>query len=1013
MKKIKKIISVALALATLMQPLQLQASHPFDAITSTAEATSSIARVQVVEGGEIQHRYRDTVYRGTGVGGYTQGFYTTLRDASLTDPRIFTIRTELTSAQVGNPATFLNRVNYTYGGIDLEDWLGRAGRANNIALPFTNESNRFISKNNHRLIRNNMGFILETEIFFNKPFNRSATDINVPYDGYVDRGQHQTSARVINQMVGTFDLEIFVDETIIGSVPIRLNFYDGFNTWEQIESWIQDLKELETNHFVYVEEIGRSWQDRPIYTIIIAASEEAVLDYFESTRPYIITDPMSLVANEHKKVIYFNNNHPDEVTGVDAQLVLIEKILNNDIISFESARYVEGITHGIFENAGIGPSGYASTARVGTATDTHYINVGEMLEDFILVFSPTNNPDGRYHMSRWNQALSTDGEMVNSFDINRDSAAQVQLESQYLVRDLMRWHPLVMVELHGHVRHLLIEPCTVPGNPNNEYDLIRPAMIRQANTMGRAAISGAYDRFLIPAEHMADGWDDAGPMYTPVFATLFGVLGYTIEIPSANRDSLDANVSIMLGAIYDSMMHFEELFENKMQVLQRGIDGEDNRGVDQFLTNPEQIILGRPRAGNDSFFPDYFVIPADLYNQANIQAAYEMLVQLARHDVKIDKLLESVFHEGVYFPQGSYVIDMRQAHRGYVNNMIGTGFDVSNFPRIYSEITVNFPAARGFTSFEARGVELQTDRVFNGNHFDGKQMITGFSMPQTIIPDTAYVLIHNMGNDAIRLANRLLDDEKTVFINANGDFIVERKNLAEIDDLFVVAEPLSNNRPAGLVELQKPHIAILGTNISARFMVQQLGFSYTMIMDIDEFTENWQGFTAILNNNTSVTEDALEILQKAVGYGLNYFGVHRNGLQTAVDVLGLDAEIESHNVNGAEGVFKAQFNPGTRVSGRYDLHNAILLTGREGGSGALGFFADDFPVGITPLITIDSSFEHFYGGWFPVNSNLRGRVVAFTSNHGDGIVTAFGGAAFNQAHHQALNNIFASTIFMP
>ena len=44
-------------------------------------------------------------------------------------------------------------------------------------------------------------------------------------------------------------------------------------------------------------------------------------------------------------------------------------------------------------------------------------------------------------------------------------------------------HPMIVLDLHGFVNPMLIEPCTPPHNPNYEYDLYIKWALAQAEAM--------------------------------------------------------------------------------------------------------------------------------------------------------------------------------------------------------------------------------------------------------------------------------------------------------------------------------------------------------------------------------------------------------------------------------------------------------------------------------------------------------------------------------------------------
>ncbi len=132
--------------------------------------------------------------------------------------------------------------------------------------------------------------------------------------------------------------------------------------------------------------------------------------------------------------------------------------------------------------------------------------------------------------------------LVNGLDPNRDTGFQVNPETQAIVRQIHKWNPISVLDIHGFVSGFLIEPATPPHDPNFEYDLLADIMLEKAHEMGRAGIANSkYERYTIPKVHWGDGWDDSFSGYTAVYAMYHGILGHTIEIQKEikNHSRLD------------------------------------------------------------------------------------------------------------------------------------------------------------------------------------------------------------------------------------------------------------------------------------------------------------------------------------------------------------------------------------------------------------------------------------------------------------------------------------------
>jgi len=1007
-------------------------AHLFGANQSVGQAYGdvSIESVAVMYGGEYQSRFRNQIGFGHTVSqGESGNWYTTSQNATLMDGRVFTIQTLIDASQFDEVdyEAFLDSLEFTYGDLPFDDWLG--------GPHFNNEDLSFIHWLGDDLVTYDEDtYVLVSTIEFRSPYPAANPEnLNIPFEGY--RGTNQNGfSFAMRHVIGTFDLAIYSDAELLGSLPINLNLYDDFNLWSEVDQWARALQaEAGSNNsingrHVNVTSLGQSSGGQEIWNVVVAASEEAVNDYFQNTRPKMTGDLADLEALRdevgagvhHRLPIYFHNIHPDEVTGVDAQLVMVEQLLREDYLTFETVN--ENQTHGLTDGALWGtpsphPNGYVSIGREALTsqsdTMTVTISVEEALNHFIFVFVPTNNPDGSDALLRSN---------YYGFDLNRDASYQTQIENVLVIQDVLRWNPLAMLEFHGHVAHMLIEPTTGPHNPNYEYDLLQPAMLRAAHIMGRASISGAYDRYMIPFEHMTSGWDDGGPMYMPIFLMHFGILGFTLEIPHTNQDSLDANIAMGWAFVDHAMDYFDELFLNKLEHNRRGMTNADYAHlVDQFFTDPfttPPTPIGRPRVEGQSFFPDYWVIPMDHFNQRNVLEAYHMLAMLERHDVQIQQTTERVTHDGMVFPAGTYIIDMRQAHRGYVNTMLEAGYNASFFTSMYAEITMNFPDLRGFEAMA----------IWEEDLFAGQAVpVNGLSVPATALApgESSYLTVRNNSQDSIRLVNTLLGEGINVHLVTSyiqegliGDFIVPRSALtpAILDGLFVETTALEA-MPSSVEQVIQPRIALLtaarpmngGIHSPAPYILRDLGFDYVWVTSNEALADLTPGvdFNIMVNHNQNF-EEAWHISNH---YNIPIISIQGAGAINVVDNLFYDRGAVANSVpNSREGTFLATYSPTSTITTHYERADAAYLIGATTFS--------SIPTGTIPLITVAAGdFEDvFLGGWWQGEENqavVPGNATAFTGlTNGSVPATVFGTNIFNRAHSQAYHNLFATAAFM-
>ena len=168
--------------------------------------------------------------------------------------------------------------------------------------------------------------------------------------------------------------------------------------------------------------------------------------------------------------------------------------------------------------------------------------VDAVLDHTVMLFNVIQNPDGRVAGTRANG---------NGFDLNRDFMTQSQSETRASVSIMQKWLPPETLDLHGYVTPTLIEATTKPHNPSIDYDLwlkwnqgridaneaamaargydiTRPINDWCADTSEPASGICPDGTEAGPAE--AEGWDDWGPFYTPMYSQHVGLNGSTVEM---------------------------------------------------------------------------------------------------------------------------------------------------------------------------------------------------------------------------------------------------------------------------------------------------------------------------------------------------------------------------------------------------------------------------------------------------------------------------------------------------
>ena len=261
-----------------------------------------------------------------------------------------------------------------------------------------------------------------------------------------------------------------------------------------------------------VEVRGRSATGRDLYLVTINAldtlQQRDAFANWQKLRRDALTDPaksqkfLARYGDTMKVPIYIQAGiHGNEYEGVDAMMRVIERI---------------------------------ATTPYGTDPQ-----VDSVLDHVVLLVNIDQNPDGRVAGTRTNG---------NGFDLNRDFLTQSQSETLASVGNMQKWLPPDMLDLHGYATPTLVEATTKPHNPSIEYDMWlkwnqprtlanKTALAAAGYDMQRPVNDWCSDADLPPCPPgeepgpaVAEGWDDWGPFYTPMYSQLVGLNGSTVEM---------------------------------------------------------------------------------------------------------------------------------------------------------------------------------------------------------------------------------------------------------------------------------------------------------------------------------------------------------------------------------------------------------------------------------------------------------------------------------------------------
>jgi hypothetical protein len=426
-----------------------------------------------------------------------------------------------------------------------------------------------------------------------------------------------------------------------------------------------------------VEVFGRSAGGRPMYLVTInqlaTHDQRKAFQNWEKIHTDALDDPakaqkrLAKVGGVFKIPIFIQAAiHGNEYEGVDASMQLINRL---------------------------------ATTPYGTDPA-----VDAILDHAIVVFNSDQNPDGRAAGTRANS---------NGFDLNRDFLTQSQPEVQASVSVMQKWLFPDMLDQHGYATPTLIEATTKPHNPGIDYDLWlkwnQPRTL--ANKVALAGVDMGAQRPVnewcatadlppigsstcpdgsTPGPAVAEGWDDWGPFYTPMYNQLVGLDGSTVEMcqslntnPAAQRvcgapglttfprgraAARLAQYTVATSTLAFDIASRQDLMHDMLEIYRRGVAGE-----------PRPPCCPAPFDVENNWMRDYptaYVIPLGP-GQRSDPEANRLVRWLLTNGIEVSQLSKSITFGDQTFAAGSYVVWMDQPHRGLAETALGIGDDVS------------------------------------------------------------------------------------------------------------------------------------------------------------------------------------------------------------------------------------------------------------------------------------------------------------------------------------------------
>ncbi len=170
------------------------------------------------------------------------------------------------------------------------------------------------------------------------------------------------------------------------------------------------------------------------------------------------------------------------------------------------------------------------------------------LRNAIVIINPSSNPDGHERFSVWYNSINVSAPDPDAqehrepwsiqgrynhyrFDMNRDLIASTQREVQGIMRMMLKWHPMVTADLHGHVSSYFFPPAARPVNGD-----IGANALKWLEALGRGNAS-AFDKYGW-LYYSRDVFDLYYPGYYDTWPSLNGAIGMTFETDGGGHRGL-------------------------------------------------------------------------------------------------------------------------------------------------------------------------------------------------------------------------------------------------------------------------------------------------------------------------------------------------------------------------------------------------------------------------------------------------------------------------------------------
>lgn len=413
-------------------------------------------------------------------------------------------------------------------------------------------------------------------------------------------------------------------------------------TYEESIEYFQRLDEA--SGMLRLVEVGRTSEDRPFFLALISSQE-------------------NLDQVDHYREISWRLAHPEGMSDEEARTLAREG---------KAIVHIDGAVHA----SEVAAHQHTIQLAYDLLSGADDPEIQAILDNVIFMLWPTLNPDGQTMVAEWYRSnvgtpfeTSSMPELYQKYvghDNNRDAYMLNMVESRVIGRTWRKWEPQI-VFVH-HQTAPFPSRIWLPPFANPVGNRVHPIMARTVNTLGMLMAQALEERGQPGATHMASfdawypGYIDYLPMLqnTAAFWTETALYRYATprfytpaEVTAGGQDSQPTSLysSPWPGGWWRLRDAVEYMETASMAVL------------DFAAKYKTDLLYNRYQAGRDAIQryteePPYaYFIPRE---QRDPVAPVELLRRLAFNGIRISQLEESVTHQGIQYPAGTWVIPMNQ-----------------------------------------------------------------------------------------------------------------------------------------------------------------------------------------------------------------------------------------------------------------------------------------------------------------------------------------------------------------